>query len=686
MTGIIETRAVRRWLLVLLTATLLAGYAAALRSGLWQQTAEVIPAGILSQGGNAYAFALGPSVVPSPLFGRQSDTNERPRQSSLRLFEDDVAIGAAHSVHQDIHQHGRGRFSHWQTATDARSRDALIFSTSDDSDPRNNGRSYRVRYRLEFGSLGLTSIALLWFASFAVFLTVVGSNQPRALGATRNALRKLVYQAAHSPIWTVAVVGVAAYVLWFFGFAMPNVPLLNPDSHTYLTANAIVPLGYWAFAKLVALPGNGLTGLPAAQIGVWIASVLVLYQASHSALKFRAVAALCAIALLLLGTVTKYSMFALTEVIYASSLLLHLSAVILALERATRLRLGMVGVTALLVILIRPAGFFVPVCTLLLFVYRFRHRRMIALATMVPMVAGFAVVTVASNAYRGTPAQSIAWLALFPHVAHLYRAEDLAEPHATATAVAAALEDYRRDLAAQASPVERALYSMNNFNRASAAAQSALRNFGFRDREEMIPYYREFATSSIIHHPLAYSSHVADHVLTAWWIHFPYAANTEKWLNEHFQTFEQNHNALSRKLAGTVHVPEFAYAELTRTLDRTLLRDSSRIDTTLMVLVQVPLFGPLVAIASSITLLASLVAGRRWLWLAIAGYVGAMMHGAIVLTALATTVIPRYVDPIVPLAIVFIAVCLDRAIVVALAATGFRIANAEAVTNPSRNV
>ncbi|HVE89269.1 MAG TPA: hypothetical protein VNA44_06160 [Burkholderiaceae bacterium] len=686
MTGINEPKAIRRCLLVLLTATLVAGYAAALRSGLWEETAEVIPAGILSQGGSAYAFEFGPSVVPSLVFGRQSDTNERPRQSSLRLFEDGVAIGAAHSVHQDIHQQGRGRFSHWQTATDARSSDTLIFSASDDSDPRNNGRSYGVQYRLEFGSLGLAVIALLWFASLAVFLTVVGFTHPRALGATRNALRTLVYQAAHSPIWTVAVVGAAAYVLWFFGFAMPNVPLLNPDSHTYLTANAIVPLGYWAFAKLVALPGNGLTGLPAAQIGVWIASVLVLYQALHIALKFRAVAALCAIALLLLGTVTKYSMFALTEVIYASSLLLHLSAVILVLERATRLRLAMVGVTALLVILIRPAGFFVPVCTLLLFVYRFRHRRMIALATIVPMVAGFAVVTLASNAYRGTPAQSIAWLALFPHVGHLYRVEDLAEPHAAATAVAAALEDYRRDQAAQASPVERALYSMNNFNRASAATQSALRNFGFRDREEMIPYYREFATSSITHHPLAYASHVADHVFTAWWIHFPYAANTEKWLNEHFQAFEQSHNTLARKLAETVHVPEFAYGQLISAPDRTLQRDSSTIDMTLRVLVQVPLFGPLVAIASLITLLASLVAGRRWLWLAVAGYVGAMMHGAIVLTALATTVIPRYVDPIVPLAIVFIAVWLDRACVVALAASRFRVATAELITAPARNV
>ena len=668
-TGIDQRRAIVRWLLVLLTVTLVAGYAAALRSGLWQETLDVAPTGISSQGGSAYAFEFESSAVPHALFGRQSDTNSRPRRSSLRLFEDSVEIGTPHSVHQDINTSGGGRFSHWQIAASG-SADSLVFSTSDGSDPRSNGRSYRVQYQLEFGSLGLATIGLLWIAAFSVFVTVAGTNHPRAVSATWLALRRLMCHAAHSPGWTVAVAGAAAYVLWFFAFAMPELPLLNPDSHTYLTAKAIVPLGYYAFSKLVVIWGNGLKGLPAAQIAVWITSVFVLYQALQAAVRFRAVAALCAIALLLLSTVTKYSMFALSEVVYASSLLVHLSVVVLALARTTRPRLVMVGMTALLVIVIRPAGFFVPVCTLLLFAYRFRERRVIALATVIPMAVGFALLTVASNAYRGTTTQSITWLALFPHVAHLFDAEELTKPDAPASAVAAALADYRRDLAVQHSSVGRALYSMNNFNRASAATQSALRQFGFRDREEMIPYYREFALASITHHPLAYSSHVADHVLTAWWLHFPYPANTKKWLNDHFMAFEQTHNTLARELAGTVHVPEFAYAQLISGSGRSLQQDSSIIDATLRLLVQIPLFGPLVAVASFVTLLASLFAGCRMLWLAIAGYIGAMMHGAMVLTALATTVIPRYVDPIVPLAIVFIAILLDRSIAPALATPG----------------
>jgi pectate lyase len=45
-------------------------------------------------------------------------------------------MGPAHSFHQEIRESGRGRFSHWGTD--------LLFSTSDNSDPNTNGRSYQA--------------------------------------------------------------------------------------------------------------------------------------------------------------------------------------------------------------------------------------------------------------------------------------------------------------------------------------------------------------------------------------------------------------------------------------------------------------------------------------------------------------------------------------------------------------
>jgi hypothetical protein len=57
--------------------------------------------------------------------------------SSLRLYEDGNEIGPARAAHVDIRAAGGGRFSHWGRE--------LYFSTSDNSDPRTNGRAYTVR-------------------------------------------------------------------------------------------------------------------------------------------------------------------------------------------------------------------------------------------------------------------------------------------------------------------------------------------------------------------------------------------------------------------------------------------------------------------------------------------------------------------------------------------------------------
>jgi len=62
------------------------------------------------------------------------DSNTSPSSSKLRLFENGVELGPAHSVHHDIRAFGLGQFSHWGNS--------LYFSTSDNSDPLTNGRKY----------------------------------------------------------------------------------------------------------------------------------------------------------------------------------------------------------------------------------------------------------------------------------------------------------------------------------------------------------------------------------------------------------------------------------------------------------------------------------------------------------------------------------------------------------------
>lgn len=96
--------------------------------------------GLKSDGGYAYKIGY-------PL-SKSGDSNEQPTVSTLRLFENGVELKPPHSVHQDIRDYGKGRFSHWGTE--------LIFSASDNTNPAANGRKYT--YTLD-GSAGTITTA-----------------------------------------------------------------------------------------------------------------------------------------------------------------------------------------------------------------------------------------------------------------------------------------------------------------------------------------------------------------------------------------------------------------------------------------------------------------------------------------------------------------------------------------------
>lgn len=69
-------------------------------------------------------------------FGEEGDKVTGNR-SAVILFEDGKRLGPPRCLHADIRQLGGGRYSHW-------AREGLYFSSSDNSDPRTNGRRYEV--------------------------------------------------------------------------------------------------------------------------------------------------------------------------------------------------------------------------------------------------------------------------------------------------------------------------------------------------------------------------------------------------------------------------------------------------------------------------------------------------------------------------------------------------------------
>ena len=76
---------------------------------------------------DGYAYKITESIP-------DGDTNEEPTQSILKLYENGKEIGTAHSRHDDIGRLGKGRYSHWKST--------IILSSSDNTDPRKNGRTY----------------------------------------------------------------------------------------------------------------------------------------------------------------------------------------------------------------------------------------------------------------------------------------------------------------------------------------------------------------------------------------------------------------------------------------------------------------------------------------------------------------------------------------------------------------
>lgn len=121
----------------------------------------------LEEGRHAYSFTLRRGLLAIP-----GDTMQAPQRSGLVLFEDGVRLGPAHTEHVVIAARGQGRFSHWQNS--------VVFSASDGTDPRVNGRTYRyeaVRYAPPWsGWIGVALIAMAgfmarrWLASLAVTL------------------------------------------------------------------------------------------------------------------------------------------------------------------------------------------------------------------------------------------------------------------------------------------------------------------------------------------------------------------------------------------------------------------------------------------------------------------------------------------------------------------------------------
>jgi hypothetical protein len=138
-------------------------------------------------------FNLGfPYVLPT-------DTNGATYNSELVLFENGRVLGPPHALHAEIRKHGDGRYSHWQ--------DSIIFSSSDGSDPRTNGRDYSVA---SVTRLNLTSRLIV----LALLLADIGILYPfreRIYGFLAKRARLILRTGAFSVITLFGLTAFGAF-------------------------------------------------------------------------------------------------------------------------------------------------------------------------------------------------------------------------------------------------------------------------------------------------------------------------------------------------------------------------------------------------------------------------------------------------------------------------------------------
>ena len=79
--------------------------------------------------GVAYVAAL-------PKLDSLGDSQDAVTRSNLLVCENNNVLGPMHSAHPEIAKEGHGRYSHWINS--------LIFSSSDNTNPNTNGRTYSV--------------------------------------------------------------------------------------------------------------------------------------------------------------------------------------------------------------------------------------------------------------------------------------------------------------------------------------------------------------------------------------------------------------------------------------------------------------------------------------------------------------------------------------------------------------
>lgn len=268
-------------------------------------TADIPAASIQPQNANSYYAPLPPRLSGwmGWLVQIEPDSNTEPSASQLKLLEQGKSFGVPHSVHIDIVEKGRGRYSHWQKG--------VIFSTPDNSDPRSNGRSYALE----------SPASPSWWVVVVALVGGFALLHPQGPNAAR--LGRMAF-------WTGCGV-ICLYANWAF-HALLAAPMVSPDSNTYLTWSLLRTVGYPFILHAQHAAFDTWEYLPLFQLNLLLASLVFLAYATARVCGHLAAGWLVACITLAAGTMLASAADLLTEAAFSAFVMIHVAATILYLQ------------------------------------------------------------------------------------------------------------------------------------------------------------------------------------------------------------------------------------------------------------------------------------------------------------------------------------------------------------------
>lgn len=375
MTGSAATAAARRmpqwvvWLIAVVPAVSATLHSSAILP-LLQQTVSIAPSSLQPFEGHAFSVDLPRRSQPEP------------NESAERIFENGRRLPYPNmSGWGPVVKEGLGRYRI--------NGDRLYLSTTDNSDPRSNGRSYTVERPWP---IHLRIYQLLWI--IALFATAL-------IGVPR--LPKIARAIARPRLAAVAAVFAALLIAnraWYFlDFPMPAI---HPDSGGYFSAAEQIGNGTWPnfgnrppvyplFLKAVFSVVDTANAVVIAQTALSIGAGFALVFAAYCWVPFLGLLAAGVVAMFLSGfTTIEHDTAMLSESLYTSFLAFGFAAMLLGIRYAGKTWLACASAALALAILTRPAGIFLEVSYAIigvwLLVNRFPRRAVAAFLIPFPII------------------------------------------------------------------------------------------------------------------------------------------------------------------------------------------------------------------------------------------------------------------------------------------------------------